>query len=111
MAYIDVSDIFWEFCKAATSAKSMDEFKESEEYESMNEAVRSGKKLAIAALPPLRCNDRSLYIFDGINELFDGVRKVLYPHATTHFFVLESCIKRIDIHIDTDELADGLSKI
>jgi hypothetical protein len=107
----NVSDIFWEFCKAATSAKSLDEFKETEEYESMNEAVGSGKKLAIAALHPLQRNSRSLYVFDGINELFDGVRKVLDPHATVHRFVLESCMKRISIHIDTEEFANGLSKI
>lgn len=124
-SYVEVSDIFWGFCKAAANANSMDEFMDSSEYKDMNDAVCSGLKLSISPFPPLRkfgpslvrhlpngCSwnaDDSLYVFDGINELFYGVREILDPHAYTHEFVLEKCIKRINGHIDTTELAESLS--
>jgi hypothetical protein len=117
----NVTDFFWEFCKAATCSDDMDEFKATSEYDEMNVAVNSGTKLEMDVLPPLRkiprahlpkgCvynPDETAYVFDGVNELFFGVRDILDPHATTHCLVLEKCISRINIHIDTETLTDSL---
>lgn len=127
MAYVDVSSFFWEFCKAASDASPMEEFMKTPEYDRMNDAVCSGLKLAVVSAPPLRkfgpalvrqlpvgCTwkpDDSLYVFDGINELFYGVRDVLDPHAQCHESLLDRCIKRMNDHVDADELADCLSGV
>lgn len=123
--HVDVSGIFWEFCKSAAHADSMDEFVIQDVYERMNEAVCSQRKLALAPSPPLRkfgpslvrhlppgCAwnaEESIYVFDGIDELFYGVREIIDPHAPAHESVLETCIKRMLNRVDTNVLADALT--
>ena len=125
MHFVDVSDYFWGFCRAVTTM-SIDECKESSEFNGMSAAVASGLRLAIRASHPLMktpihnrlptgCtwNDReSLYLFDGINELFYGAMELLdssHSDASDASDVLKKCIDRISMHIDIEEMADSFA--
>lgn len=125
---VDVTGIFWEFCKRASSTPSdsdADGLRGSDEYDEMYAAVHSGRPLSLTPTPPVRmpsaivgamrelpkgCTwdaEEASYVFADVEALFEGVALLLDPWATTHRKLVGSCVARIKATVDAEDLADA----